>query len=290
MSEVPAPIAQVSATVLANRRVGAYHQLTLDAAEIAVAARPGQFVALAVGGSTSSLLLRRSFSIHRTRPETDGSVEIVVADAGPGTHWITALAPQAQVDVLGPLGRGFPLPARPGSAVLIGGGYGSAPMLWLADVLRGNGIEVHHILGAATADRLFGVDLVAPEDGLIVTTDDGSQGQRGRVTDPLTELLHRTGAATIYACGPMPMLAAVTGVAQAHGATAYVAVEEAMACGIGVCMTCVLPVRGGDGITSMTRSCTDGPIFDGGSVRWEAIANGRVAVPSDALGAPAGTR
>ena len=275
MSEVPAPIAQVSATVLANRRVGAYHQITLDAAEIAVAARPGQFVALAVGGSTSSLLLRRSFSIHRTRPETDGSVEIVVADAGPGTHWITALAPQAQVDMLGPLGRGFPLPASPGAAVLIGGGYGSAPMLWLADVLRGNGIEVHHILGAATA---------------IVTTDDGSQGQRGRVTDPLTELLHRTGAATIYACGPMPMLAAVTGVAQAHGATAYVAVEEAMACGIGVCMTCVLPVRGGDGITRMTRSCTDGPIFEGGSVRWEAIANGRVAVPSDALGAPAGTR
>jgi len=280
-----AGVCQATARVAGNAPAAAYRHLTLDAPGIAQLAQPGQFVALTVGGPTSALLLRRSFSIHRVDPAA-GTVEIVVSDAGPGTAWITRLADGESVDIVGPLGRGFTLPDAPGAAVLIGGGYGSAPMFWLANVLRENGFSIHHVLGAASADRLFGAELADPADELIVTTDDGSQGERGWVSDPLPGLLERTGAKAVYACGPMGMLRAVTEIATAHGARAEVAVEEAMACGIGVCMTCVLPVVGADGVTRMSRSCVDGPIFDATTVRWDAVAGGRVAVPADCLGAP----
>src|SRR5690606_9899368 len=101
-----------------------------------------------------------------------------------------------------------------------------------------------------------------------VTTDDGSAGVHGLVTDPLADLVRRTSAGRVYACGPMAMLAACTGVAAEVGVPAYTAVEESMACGIGVCMTCVLPVTGDDGVTRMTRSCIEGPVFAGDRVRW----------------------
>jgi len=278
----PNPVAQVRARVAATSAAGDYRRLVLDAPAIAAEAQPGQFVALAVGGPASALLLRRSFSLHRADPGS-GQIEIVVADAGPGTRWIMGLQAGAQVEIAGPLGRPFPLPASRGACILIGGGYGSAPMFWLADRLRAKGFAVHLILGAASAGRLFGSDLAAAEE-VTITTDDGSQGMRGRVTDPLPDLIDRLNAVDVYACGPMPMLRAVHEVAAGRGATAHVAVEEAMACGVGVCMTCVLPVVGRDGMTRMTRSCIDGPTFDGGAIRWDAIADGRVAVPADAIG------
>jgi dihydroorotate dehydrogenase electron transfer subunit len=121
---------------------------------------------------------------------------------------------------------------------------------------------------------------------VVVTTEDGSVGIRGRVTDVLPELLDRTAARVVYSCGPMAMLAAVTEVALAHGAWSQTAVEETMACGVGVCMTCVLPVVGDEGITRMVRTCVEGPVFRGDRVRWDALGT----VPDDALGASAGAR
>ena len=139
------------------------------------------------------------------------------------------------------------------------------------------------VLGAATEDRLFGVlEAKRSSASVTVTTDDGSTGIRGRVTDPLPEIIRTAGADVVYACGPMAMLAAVAGVAAQSGAHSQCAVEESMACGIGVCMTCVLPVRGRDGVTRMVRSCTDGPVFRGTEVRWADDGT----VPPDTLGAP----
>jgi dihydroorotate dehydrogenase electron transfer subunit len=139
------------------------------------------------------------------------------------------------------------------------------------------------VLGAATEDRLFGVlEAKRSSASVTVTTDDGSAGLRGRVTDPLAEIIRAAGADVVYACGPMPMLASVAGVAATTGAHSQCAVEESMACGIGVCMTCVLPVRGSDGVTRMVRSCTDGPVFRGTDVRWADVDT----VPADTLGAP----
>ena len=256
---------------------------------VAELAKPGQFVALTVGGPTSGLLLRRSFSLHKVSATGTygGTVEIVVANAGPGTAWISALAPHDRVNIVGPLGRGFRLPKEPQPCILVGGGYGSAPLFWLAEMLGERGCSTHLVLGAASERRLFGVvEGRRIADEVAVVTDDGSAGRTGRVTDVLPDLLTRTGAAVIYACGPMAMLAAVTDVGARFGAVTQVAVEEAMACGIGVCMTCVLPVRGTDGVTRMVRSCVDGPVFAGDDVRWDAIEGRRCHVPDDALGAP----
>jgi dihydroorotate dehydrogenase electron transfer subunit len=286
---VSSGVVQVTGELIAGRRVGAYHHLTLVAPGVAELAHPGQFVALAVGGPTSATLLRRCFSIHKVKPSGTfgGTVDIVVAEKGAGTRWLTGLRPHDPVDVVGPLGRPFPLPAEPVSCVLVGGGYGSAPLFWLAEELRRRGCHVEMVLGAASQDRLFGVvEARRSADGVTVTTDDGSAGRRGWVSDVLGEVVDRSSAAVVYACGPMGMLRSVTDVATAHGAVAQVAVEESMACGIGVCMTCVMPVTGNDGVTRMVRSCVEGPVFRGDRVRWDAFGDGIGRVPDDALGAP----
>ena len=285
---------QVTGELLATRRVGAYHQLTFAAPGVAELARPGQFVAMAVGGETSATLLRRCFSIHKVAlinsmgpgGAVGGTVEVVVAPRGPGTRWLTDLKAHDAVNIVGPLGRGFPLPPDPVAAVLVGGGYGSAPLFWLAAALRELGCHVEMVLGAATTDQLFGVvEARRAADAVTVTTDDGSMGIRGWVSDVLPDVIRRSGATTVYACGPMSMLRSVTDLATAQGAVAQVAVEESMACGIGVCMTCVMPVTGDDGLTRMARSCVEGPVFRGDRIRWEAFENGRCRVPGDAVGA-----
>jgi dihydroorotate dehydrogenase electron transfer subunit len=287
---------QVSAALIASRRVGAYQHLSFVAPGVAEVARPGQFVALAVGGDTSANLLRRCFSIHKVSTDQQsgrngicgGTVDIVVAARGPGTRWLTDLSTDDEVDLIGPLGRGFVLPTDAAPCVLVGGGYGSAPLFWLADELRERGCHVEMILGAAGKDRLFGTDLArTAANGVTVTTDDGSMGTQGWVSDVLPEVIGRSGAGLVYGCGPMAMLNSITDVATAHGATAQVAVEESMACGIGVCMTCVMPVIGQDGLTRMARSCVEGPVFGGDQIRWDAFDGGWGRVPRDAQGAAA---
>ena len=282
-------VVQVAGEVIATRRVGAYQHLTIVAPGVAEAARPGQFVALAVGGPTSANLLRRCFSLHKVSPSGayGGTLDVVIAAKGPGTQWLAGLRAHDKVDVVAPLGRPFPIPTEPVACVLVGGGYGSAPLFWLADVLRERGCHVEMVLGAASEDRLFGVaEARRSADGVTVTTDDGSAGRRGWVSDVLPEIITRTSAAVVYGCGPMGMLRSITEVATAHGAVAQVAVEESMACGVGVCMTCVMPVRGKDGSTRMVRSCVEGPVFRGDRVRWEAFTEGVCRVPADTVGAP----
>ena len=279
---------QVTGELIATSRVGAYHHLTFVAPGVAQHARPGQFVALEVGGDTSANLLRRCFSIHKVSPigAGGGTVEVVVAVRGPGTRWLADLGTHHEVNLIGPLGRGFPLPTDPVCCVLVGGGYGSAPLFWLAAALRERGCHVEMVLGAATRDRLFGVmEARSAADGVTVTTDDGSMGIKGWVSAVLPEVIRRSGAEVVYGCGPMAMLKSITDVATAHGAIAHVAVEESMACGIGVCMTCVIPVIGEDGLTRMARSCIEGPVFSGDRIRWEAFENGLCHVPDDAYGA-----
>jgi dihydroorotate dehydrogenase electron transfer subunit len=277
-----APV-QVTAEVVGLRRVGAYHHLTMLASGIPEATRPGHFVALAVGGEGSGMLLRRAFSIHRVTPGTAGTVEIVFATHGQGTRWLADRRRGDKLDVIGPLGRPFTLPRDPVACVLVAGGYGAAPLFMLSEQLRARGCRVDMVLGAASEDRLFGVlEARRSSASVTVTTDDGSAGLRGRVTDPLAGIVRAAGADVVYACGPMAMLAAVAAVAAEAGAHSQCAVEESMACGIGVCMTCVLPVRGADGVTRMVRSCTEGPVFRGGDVRWADVGS----VPPDTLGAP----
>ena len=284
-----AGVVQVTGELIASRRAGAYHHLTFVAPGLAAQARPGQFVALAVGGDSSATLLRRCFSIHKVSPSGTygGTVDVVISPVGAGTRWLSDLRAHDEVSIVGPLGRAFPLPTEPLPCVLVGGGYGSAPLFWLAEALRERGCHVEMVLGAATEQKLFGViEARRAADGVTVTTDDGSAGTRGWVSDVLPEVITRTGAAVVYGCGPMGMLKSITDVAAAHGAVAQVAVEESMACGVGVCMTCVMPVVGNDGVTRMVRSCVEGPVFRGDRVRWDAFEDGWCRVPADTVGAP----
>jgi len=281
---------QVAGELIATRRVGAYQRLTFAAPGVAELAKPGQFVALAVDGDTSAHLLRRCFSIHKVSPSGThgGTVDVVVAARGPGTRWLTGLSTHHEVNIIGPLGRAFPLPTEPVACVLVGGGYGSAPLFWLAAALRERGCHVEMVLGAATEDRLFGVvEARRVADGVTVTTDDGSMGVKGWVSDVLPDVIRRSNAGVVYGCGPMAMLRSVTDLASAEGVIAQVAVEESMACGIGVCMTCVMPVTGNDGMTRMVRSCVEGPVFRGDRIRWDAFRDGCCQVPEDAHGAAA---
>ncbi len=279
---------QVAGQVLSTRRVGAYHHLSLVAPGLAERSRPGHFVALATGGPDTGLTLRRAFSIYRTssRGVYGGTVDVVVGVKGAGTGWLASAAPHTPVDVVGPLGRPFSLPResqRAVSATLVGGGYGAAPLFSLGEALRSRGCRVDFVLGAGSEDRLFGVlDAKRMASSVAVTTDDGSAGTRGRVTDVLPQVLAAARTDVVYACGPMPMLRAVSHTAAAHGVPAQCAVEESMACGIGVCMTCVLPVVGDDGLTRMVRACTEGPVFAGDRVRWDDVGT----VPQGAVGAP----
>ena len=280
---VHGPVHEVG-EILAMQKAGDYVQFTVVAPGVASGFVPGHFVAVAVGGENSAMLLRRAFALYAATPSDAfaGTVQFVVAEHGPGTRWLVQRRVGETLDLVGPLGTPFPLPAEPAPAVLVGGGYGTAPLIPLAQALLAQGSPVEFVVGAATASRLFG-ELVAKRlvGTVTVTTDDGSAGTQGVVTDVLAESIERIKAEVVYACGPMPMLRAVGDVARAHSIHAQVAVEEAMACGIGVCMTCVLPVRDADGTSRFVRSCVEGPVFDAERVRWADVGR----LPGDLQGA-----
>ena len=271
---------QVKATIAFIEPVGTYFHMRLNHPGLGSDVRPGNFVAIAVGDIGSGMLLRRAFSIHRA---DDHGIDVIFAPHGQGTQWLAQRVAGDVLDVIAPLGTPFTLPRAPIACVLVAGGYGAAPMGMLADALRERGCRVDVVLGAASQDRLFGVlDAMQYANSVTVTTDDGTSGVRGRVTDVLPQIIQQSGAKAVYACGPMGMLQAVAEVSAKSGAYSQCAVEESMACGIGVCMTCVLPVIGDDGVTRMVRSCVEGPVFRGDRVRWNDVDT----VPSDALGAP----
>jgi len=175
------------------------------------------------------------------------------------------------VDMVAPLGTHFGIPTEPVRALLVGGGYGSAPLFGLAELLKSRGCRVDMVLGASTSAKIY-----APLDGkrsvssLTLTTNDGSTGIKGQITDVLPKLIEENEIEIIYSCGPMGMLQAITAISESFGILHQCAVEESMACGIGVCMTCVLPVKGDDGVIRMLRSCIDGPVMDGSRVIWDS--------------------
>ncbi|MFN2614240.1 MAG: dihydroorotate dehydrogenase electron transfer subunit [Actinomycetota bacterium] len=253
------PIA-VSAPVVGSTRMGDYHVLTFRDFDIARGARPGQFVNVA-----TDRFLRRPFSVYRADPST-GDIAIAFDAIGPGTGWLAGRAAGDRLDVVGPLGHGFEVPQTSSPDLVVGGGYGSAALSFLAEQLAARGRRVHAILGARTAARLFVDDALRTSCASVeLTTDDGSAGARGFVTDVMQRVIEAHEIGTIFACGTMPMLRAVSETAKS--VPAQLAVEEFMACGIGVCWTCVLPVHA-NGSRKHLRSCTEGPVFKAANVAW----------------------
>ena len=273
MSGINKSAQQNDVEIISNKKVGAYHHIVFAVGDMAAYARPGNFVAISVGGNASSMILRRAFAIYRAsdRGQYGGTIELVVAPHGQGSRWLTSLEIHDHVNMVGPLGTHFGIPAEPVNALLVGGGYGSAPLFGLAEVLKERGCRVDMVLGASVAGKIY-----APLEGkrsvnsLTITTEDGSTGIQGKVTDVLPDLIKKHNSEIIYSCGPMGMLAAVDAVSQSFNVMHQCAVEESMACGIGVCMTCVIPLRDEGGVIKMTRSCIDGPVMDGEKVIWDS--------------------
>ena len=264
----------VIATVVSNKRVGQYHQILLNVGQMVNGCKPGNFVAIKVGGDNSKMVLRRAFAISRvslTGPY-GGSMELIVAPFGQGSKWLCSQVEGSTIDLIAPLGTAFGIPTEPVRALLVGGGYGSAPLFGLAEVLKNRGCRVDMYLGASTGAKIY-----APMEGkrsvnvLKIYTEDGSMGERGRVTEPIPALISDGLVDVIYSCGPMPMLRAISELVLGSDVVHQCAVEESMACGVGICMTCVLPVSDSDGNVSMKRSCIDGPVMDGSKVMWDLV-------------------
>jgi len=274
MATINKSAVQELVTILSNKRVGAYHQILLNVGDIVKNCRPGNFVAISVGGDTSKMILRRAFAISRVSESSQygGTMELIVAPHGSGSKWLCSQLEGTEIDIVAPLGTAFGIPTEPISALLIGGGYGSAPLFGLADVLKSRGCKVDMLLGASVGSKIY-----APMEGkrsvnsLKIYTEDGSMGETGRVTENLLDIVRDRNIDVIYSCGPMAMLSAITALVADLEVIHQCAVEESMACGIGICMTCVLPVRNDDGATSMLRSCIDGPVMDGSTVRWDLV-------------------
>jgi len=274
MATINKSSAQLMATLVSNKRVGAYHQLLLNVGDLVKSCKPGNFVAIKVGGDSSKMILRRAFAISRVSDisQYGGTMELIVAPHGSGSKWLCSQVEGTEIDIIAPLGTAFGIPTQPINALLIGGGYGSAPLFGLADVLKSRGCKVDMLLGASIGSKIY-----APMEGkrsvnsLKIYTEDGSMGETGRVTEPLLDIIAQRNIDVVYSCGPMGMLRAITELVADSDVIHQCAVEEAMACGVGICMTCVLPVKNDDGTTSMLRSCIDGPVMDGSRVRWDLV-------------------
>jgi dihydroorotate dehydrogenase electron transfer subunit len=274
MMQINRSAQQLLAPIVSNKKVGQYQQIIINIGDLASVCKPGNFVAINVGGSSSSMVLRRAFAISRVSISSTfgGTMELIVAPHGQGSKWLCAQGEGVVLDIVAPLGTAFGIPTEAVPVLLVGGGYGSAPLFGLAEVLNARGCRVDMLLGASTASKIY-----APMEGkravnsMRIYTEDGSMGQAGRVTDPIPEIIKDLNIAVVYSCGPMPMLSAITRITDEFSVVHQCAVEEAMACGIGVCMTCVLPVQNEDGTVSMLRSCIDGPVMDGSKVQWNQV-------------------
>ena len=265
------------AEVVQNSDEGGVNRRLLLRVDCWPGSQPGQFVMLSPGVrqavERSDPLLPRPMAVYRVHPEPEGAVvEVLYKATGRGTRLLADALKGDRIRLVGPLGRGFRDPnAVPSSVtpVLVGGGTGIASLYDLA-VQAATGPRspagVHVILGARSADDLMGIeDFSALGVTLHLTTEDGSRGAQGRVTDPLDALL--ATPCEVSACGPTAMMRRCAEMAQAQGRRCWVSLENNMACGFGVCLGCAAPRSSG----GFALVCTHGPVFDAADVDWEGL-------------------
>jgi dihydroorotate dehydrogenase electron transfer subunit len=273
-------LVDVDARVMSNTRLSPdYNVITLAAPEIAEATQPGQFVMVKAARSADPLL-RRPFSVFevlRSNGRVDG-LSLLSKRIGVTTKILYDAVEGDTIACLGPLGRPVQIVDPPAEAWMVAGGVGLAPFATLGEALLARGTKTTLFYGARTGAELFYLDWFTSRGiKLVLATEDGSTGDRARITGPLErelrQLESRPGV-TIYACGPEPMLEAVAHVAAKFGRPSQVSVERTMGCGMGGCYSCVIPVRGEAGSETArpahyVRSCIAGPVFRGEDLVWD---------------------
>lgn len=258
-------VKQTAKVVSQERLLTDVYSMWIDAEEIACQAKPGQFIS--VYTKDGAKLLPRPISICET-DQTAGDVRIVYRVVGAGTGEFAGYQAGDSIEIMGPLGNGFPEIEEGKRAFLIGGGIGIPPMLELAKHLscekrkvparEGRG-KVQMILGYR--DELFLNQEFEPYGDVYIATEDGSAGTKGNVLDAIRE--NGLSADVILACGPTPMLRAIKAYAMEQGIECYLSLEERMACGIGACLACVCQSKDVDDHSHVhnKRICKDGPVF-----------------------------
>lgn len=270
----------IPAAVISNTRLTSdYNVLSLAAPEVAARAAPGQFVMVKTAPGLDPLL-RRPFSIFEILRDAAGTpvgLSLLNKRVGVGTSLLFHAAPGDRIDCLGPLGKPFEPVDPPADAWMVAGGVGLAPFATLAQALSARGTRMTLFYGGRSASDLFYESFFAGLGAeLILTTEDGTRGERGRVTAPLARALTARAAdrpLTLYACGPTPMMRAVAELGARHARPTFVSLEPVMGCGMGGCYSCVVRVSRPGG-THFVRSCIEGPVFDASTVLWDTLSGG----------------
>jgi len=234
-------------------------EIELIAPQVALQCEPGQFLQIRIDENNDPLL-RRPISIYDADKER-GTITLLYKAVGRGTHLLTKIKAQEYLDIMGPLGKGFSLPKTTGKAVLVGGGVGIAPLLYLARRLKDLHCEVKVLYGTGSSKELVAAqrfDNLPAE--LVTATMDGSDGFKGLVTDLLKEQIDAEKADMIYTCGPEMMMAAVAEFAAQHNIWGECSLEENMACAVGACLGCARKLKNSD--IGYVKVCKDGPVFN----------------------------
>jgi dihydroorotate dehydrogenase electron transfer subunit len=253
---------QLTARVIAKQEISqGIFRLTVFAPQVAREAVPGQFVHVRCG-SDQPYLFRRPFSVHQIVGED--TIALLVRVVGQGTRWLVSREPKESIDMIGPLGRGFEIKPDLSRAVLVAGGLGVAPLIFLAKRLAERKVKAYTLMGAGNRELLLDfMDLKRLTRRISVATDDGSQGHKGMVTDLLSKEIEEAAPEVVFACGPEAMLKTVAGLTRRHGVACQVSLEAVLACGVGACLGCAVKAK-----ENYLQVCSDGPVFSTDELGW----------------------
>jgi dihydroorotate dehydrogenase electron transfer subunit len=249
--------------IIANDEImPSVYLLRVAAPEVAATAAPGQFVMISAD-SGSARLLRRPISLHQVK---GGKVSFLYASIGRGTEWLAGCRAGMQIDILGPMGRGFTRDSAAYRLLLIAGGMGIAPLCYLAEDRLARGCQVKLLAGAKTASLLYPSGLIPSGSEVITATEDGSAGFKGMITSLMKA--HLSWADRVFICGPLPMYQAIQRDLQKNpaGIPVEVSLEVRMGCGLGFCYACTIPTTQG-----LKQVCKDGPVFPLAEVIWSEM-------------------
>ena len=252
----------VSAPIISNTEVlPNIYLLQAQAPEIASLAYPGQYVMVRCGEGYD-MPLRRPLGIHRI---SKGGIALLFTVIGRGTEWLSQRKAGERVDLFGPLGKGFEIYPSSRNLLLVAGGVGVAPLMALAEHAKAKGLKFKLVIGEKNAAKIYPERLLPSGIKPVVTTEDGSLGQKGMVTDVLPQLI--PAADQIFVCGPLPMYRAIAKMGSKLGnKPTQVLLETVLGCGVGACLSCSIETRQGRKLV-----CKDGPVFEFGDIIWDKM-------------------